>query len=211
MKKFSLIFLSILFSSTLSMSQSVICELPDSVTTKLKIILQKVYEDDQFIAGGGSHLNFDSNSTQKPLIDIDSMLERNFSIVSGVLKKYGWPHMQCVGTTGSMTVYLVLHHANLPITERKKYLSIMQTAVKQGKISKVYLAYFEDRTLIESGKKQKYGTQMKSVYKNDVSSKPELQPVVDPQNLNKRRKKMGLNTIEEYLKESFDIIYEPKK
>jgi hypothetical protein len=108
-----------------------------------------------------------------------------------------------VGATASNAVYLVLHHRNMPVEERKKYLSIMRTAVKQGKISKVYLAYFEDRTLLESGKKQKYGTQLKSIYRNGVSSKPELQPVEEPKNLNKRRKKMGLGSIEEYFKESF--------
>jgi hypothetical protein len=203
--------ISLLLLMNLTNGQTNNCNLPDSVINSLKVTLEKVYEDDQFISGGSNHLNFDSNSTQKPLIRIDSMLERNFTIVSDILKTYGWPPMECVGATASMTIYLVLHHANMPIKERRKYLSIMRTAVKQGKISKVYLAYFEDRTLIESGKKQKYGTQVKSIYRNGMSSKPELQAVENPRNLNKRRKKMGLNTIEEYLKESFDIIYEPRK
>jgi hypothetical protein len=151
MKNFVSIFFGVL-ASIFAISQNITCELPDPVRTKLKSILEKVYEDDQFIPGGSNHPNFDSNSTQKPLIRIDSMLEHNFIIVSDILKKYGWPHMQCVGATASMTVYLVLQHASTPIEERKKYLSIVRAAVKQKKISKFYLAYFEGRTLVRSGK-----------------------------------------------------------
>jgi hypothetical protein len=106
-------------------------------------------------------------------------------------------------------IFLVLQHAGfLKIHERKKYLKMMKGAAKNRKLDNVCVAYFEDRTLRYEGKKQKYGTQLTI---NRITGNTELDPVENEPELNKHRKKMGINTIEECLKESYDIVYNPKK
>jgi hypothetical protein len=208
MKKFITIFFSVLASS-FAISQNITCELPDSVAIKLKTILEKVNDDDQEIRSLLDNKNHDSLHGGSPWLLTDSVDRMNFNIISHILSKYGWLGNNCVGEKANNAIFLVLQHAFfLTIDERKKYLKMMKEAVKNGKLDKIYVAYFEDRTLRYEGKKQKYGTQLTF---NRATGKSELDSVENEQGLNKRRKKMGLGTIEEYLKESFDIIYHPKK
>jgi hypothetical protein len=61
-------------------------------------------------------------------------------------------------------------------------------------------AYFIDRLRIHAGKKQLYGTQVKK----DKDGKIEIFPIEDKENVNKRRKKMGMETLKKYL-ENFEV------
>jgi hypothetical protein len=89
MKKLLLI-IGLLVLAELTKGQTNNCNLPDSVIDNVREALEKIYEDDQFITRGASS---DSNTTQKFQIEPDSLAEKNFIIVSGILNKYGWPHM----------------------------------------------------------------------------------------------------------------------
>ena len=57
-------------------------------------------------------------------------------------------------------------------------------------------AYLVDRVKVNTNKLQIYGTQM-ILNKDQTSYEPK--PVIDPENLNKRRESVGLGTIEEYI------------
>lgn len=59
------------------------------------------------------------------------------------------------------------------------------------------IAYLKDRVLMFSGKKQVYGTQLR---RNKYTKKMELYEVEDVEHLNEKRKSVGLEPIEEYLK-----------
>ena len=56
------------------------------------------------------------------------------------------------------------------------------------------LALLEDRILMRTGKKQKYGSQV--TCPNGVC---DVYPIEDPDNVNKRRASVGLEPIEDYL------------
>ena len=61
----------------------------------------------------------------------------------------------------------------------------------------------EDRMMRDFGKQQLYGSQL---IKKDTSDIWTLYPVRQPQQLNERRKEMGMKPIEEYL-ESLQVDY----
>lgn len=72
----------------------------------------------------------------------------------------------------------------------------MELELVKNKVSPVDYAYLVDRVKVNSGELQVYGTQFDL---NAERSTHIPRPVVDPANLNVRREKMGLGTIESYM------------
>ena len=58
-----------------------------------------------------------------------------------------------------------------------------------------YLAFLEDRILMSNGKKQIYGSQAKF---NQETGKFHIHPIENVETVNEKRKKIGLEPIEEY-------------
>lgn len=142
--------------------------------SKLTKILEEVYDKDQ-----------ESREDYKKQRKID---EENLKIVEDILDKYGWLSSDQVGDKASYALFLVIQHANLDI--KLKYYDLIKKSV-----DKIDFAFFEDRVLLEEGKKQLYGTQLKY-----IDDKYELEEIEDIDNLDKRRKEVGLEPIKEYLK-----------
>jgi len=126
--------------------------------------------------------------------------EQNMKQIALILDSYGWPSPEQSGTNGNWTICNVIQH-DTPET-REKYIPMMRQAVKDGKLEARWLVRTEDRLATDKGELQIYGGQMK-YYKETKSFN--VWPVYDPINVNKRRAAIGLNTIEEHLKERFDF------
>lgn len=127
----------------------------------------------------------------------------NQIFVDKILTKYGWLGPQDVGMLGSQALFLVIQHANLPYQE--KYLPMIRQAEKDGRILSSNLAILEDRVALRQGKKQIYGSQVKVDAKTGEKS---LQPLIDPDKVDERRKAMGLNPLAEYLGKSFQMKWD---
>ncbi|MEE1945410.1 DUF6624 domain-containing protein [Pedobacter sp. KR3-3] len=127
----------------------------------------------------------------------------NQLFVEGILSKYGWLAPQDVGMYGSQALFLVIQHANLPMQE--KYLPMIRKAEKDGRILSSNLAILEDRVALRQGKKQIYGSQIKSDAKTGEKS---LFPLDDPDHVDERRKAMGLQPLAEYLEKSFQMKWD---
>lgn len=74
----------------------------------------------------------------------------------------------------------------------------MRTAVKEGKTQADWLALLEDRVALGEGKKQLYGSQL---FWDKVAKKSYVAPLEDPDNVDSRRKSVGLEPMAEYLKQ----------
>ncbi len=74
----------------------------------------------------------------------------------------------------------------------------MREAVANKKALAYNLALLEDRVALTEGKKQTYGSQVKI---NKETGEPELLPLVDPDNVDKRRALVGLGPLADYLRE----------
>ena len=163
-------------------------------TAAIKNQLAFIYERDQKIRTGSDSVAF--------MQYIDSC---NLSAVESLIAKYGWPGKSFVGVKGNHTVWLVIQHSDLATQE--KYLPLMKESVEKNESRPVDLAYLEDRVKMRKGEKQLYGTQV-SFNKTGVQ---EIWPIEDEKNVNTRRAKLGLGSMEEYAKH-FGIEYKlPEK
>jgi len=117
----------------------------------------------------------------------------NLIKVVAVLDKYGWVGPDIVGSKGNATLFLVIQHADS--LTRDKYLPMMRTAVKNGKAQASQLALMEDRSALENGKKQIYGSQ---IARDEKTSKYYIRPIEDEPNVDKRRASVGLSSLEDY-------------
>jgi hypothetical protein len=140
------------------------------------------------------HYGTNSKEMKELLKDMHESDSLNLVQIRSVLDRWGWLGTDVIGESGSLTLFLVMQHADLKTQE--KYLPFMKEAVKNGCAKASDLAMLEDRIAIEKGKKQMYGTQI-SINSNGVFS---LDPVEDEINLNERRVRVGLEPIEVYLK-----------
>jgi hypothetical protein len=119
----------------------------------------------------------------------------NLIKVEAILNQYGWLGSDDIGEKGNGTIFLVIQHAGKAAQE--KYLPLMRSAVRNGKALPSDLALLEDRVALKQGKKQIYGSQ---VFTDPETGESQVFPLLDPDNVNNRRKEVGLQPIEEYLK-----------
>lgn len=116
----------------------------------------------------------------------------------GIVLQYGWPGNSLVGSNGSRAAFLILQHSDMDSTIQEEFLPIITQAAKNGECEWQYVAYLTDRILVfKKGEKQKYGTQLRF---NEESKLWEPFPIEDPDNVDERRKEIGLFPMEDYLK-----------
>lgn len=121
--------------------------------------------------------------------------EQNNELIKRIVAEHGLITISKYGKKASLYAFLLVQHCNkedLPFME--SYLEKMKNDLND--VSLEHYALLQDRVLVYQGKKQLYGTQL---FFNENTGKHESRPVEDPANLNKRRKDLGLTTIEEYL------------
>jgi hypothetical protein len=123
----------------------------------------------------------------------------NLIIVSRILDAHGWLGPDRAGFLGTQTLFLVIQHSRLEIQE--KYLPMLKQAVKEGKALARDLAFLEDRVALRQGKKQLYGSQL---WLDRSDGKRYVQPVEDPENLDKRRAAVWLEPMSEYIGYKWD-------
>jgi hypothetical protein len=167
--------------------------------------LKQIYEDDQSgrvkMDSVIKKYGYDSKEMESLSAEIGSKDSIDLIKTENILDKYGWLGPDQVGDMGTITEFLVIQHADQPIHE--KYLPMVRQAVKEGKARPDDLALLEDRTALEEGKKQIYGSQ---VGLDTKTNKYYLRPIEDEPNVNKRRASVGLMPLEKYAK-LFGIEY----
>ena len=135
---------------------------------------------------------------QQLIIDKNHII--NESKVKKILEKHGWPTKEMIGERGNWTICNVIQHSDNDV--RIQYLPMMRKAVKDKKLEPRFLVRAEDRIATERGDLQIYGGQMK--YYPETKSF-NLWPVFDPENIDKRRTEIGLDSIAIFLKNRFDF------
>ncbi|MBN2663424.1 MAG: hypothetical protein JXR68_07215 [Bacteroidales bacterium] len=189
----ALLFLSFMFS----------CKKDNIDYSEIKAILDTVYKNDQIHRQKIDNIikTYGANSKEmdslwKVIRHVDSV---NLIIVENILEQYGWfggkdINGKIIGGKPSATFFLVIQHSDLET--QQKYLPMMKDAVTKGYISGIDLAYLEDRIAVGQKKRQIYGTQ---VGIDTATNQPFVLPLVDPDNVDERRKKVGLSTMSEYV------------
>jgi hypothetical protein len=129
----------------------------------------------------------------------------NQTTVFDILDKEGWPSH--LSDKANRAIWLVIDHSDA--SNRIKYLDLVKVKAEEGVLSKSDYAILKDRTLMENGLAQIYGTQIKmaaTVIGEDITMQLYLWPVTDATALDSLRNTVGLSPIEEYLKTSSDAV-----
>lgn len=119
-----------------------------------------------------------------------------------ILKQYGWPGEIMVGKDGSEAFWLLVQHGDADRDLQHKALAALEQAVAYGQATRPNLAYLADRVLVNSKKKQRFGTQLAW----DSAGKPYPKPCEDEAYLDARRMAMGLEPEAMYLKQAYEGI-----
>jgi len=118
-----------------------------------------------------------------------------------LLDLYGWPTASEVTEYAAAGAALIINHSTYEI--RLKYFPMLEEAFKKGEAQPLRYAKMRDRLLVEQGKEQLFGTQIKLV--NMVR---ESEPIKDPEYVDKRREEIGLGPLAPYLKARFDMDWQ---
>lgn len=162
--------------------------------------LDDIYNEDQNIrfqieeiaARNSYNYNCDSvKALERIMFAKDSV---HLIYVKEILDERGWLGPDKVGIQGNITLWMVIQHSELEVQE--KYLPMMREAVKNKNAFASYLALLEDRVAIGQGRKQIYGSQLG--YDSLAGTVYPL-PLIDPDNVDKRRSEAGLDSLMEYL------------
>jgi hypothetical protein len=114
--------------------------------------------------------------------------------IKSLIKKYGYPKKSIIGEKTMRNFWLLIQHQDFSPELQKNCLKNCDFEPRNK-------AYLTDRILVNSGKKQLYGTQF---YKNE-KGEMEPHPIEDEANIGKRRQKMGLEPLFEYAKQMREI------
>ena len=142
----------------------------------------------------GRVYGFESKEFQKQQKICDKNHRINEKKIIKLLENHGWPDEVDIGEQGSLTICNVIQHSSNEI--RVKYLPLMKDAVRKKKLQPRLLARAEDRLATDNGNLQVYGGQIK--YYPETKSF-DVWPIVDPENVDKRRDEIGLEPIAEFL------------
>ena len=148
-------------------------------------VLSEVYESDQRIRKANNLIKYAKED------------HRNQELVISIIEKCGMPTLNEVTQKHMNAIWLGLQHTDEK--NRKKYFPQIEKAVENGDLSKQQYALMKDRILMDEGKPQIYGSQIKN---------GKLYKLENPETVNERRKEMGMKTIENYLKH-FNIKFNP--
>jgi hypothetical protein len=161
-------------------------------------VLDSVYMEDQICQQQYVKIAAKYGQQSEELKSFSTLMQNKYSsnqiIVRKILDERGWLGEETIGHYGNMALFLVIQHSNLETQE--KYLSMIREAVKKGNADPANLALLEDRVALRQGKKQIYGTQL--AY-DESTGESFVQPLEDPDNVDNRRKAIGLEKLQDYL------------
>jgi hypothetical protein len=111
-----------------------------------------------------------------------------------IVKRYGWPGPELVGRDGADAAFLLIQHSP-ELAFQQAMLPQVRRSYQSGNLSAWNYALLLDRVLTREGRPQVYGMAVERWAKRE----PVLYPIKDAANVDKRRAKIGLPPLREYL------------
>lgn len=133
----------------------------------------------------------------------------NDSVFDQLVNKYGFPSIALVGTHAAKVGFALIQHTTFSKNYRKRYRAVVR-AYKNNDYDPQCYAKVKDRWLLQHHRRQLYGTNwLKSTEKRFVKKYGDhyiLEPVRNFRKLNDRRAELGLESIEDYMKDYPDYM-----
>lgn len=166
---------------------------------KVGAALSRIYKEDQ-------RLRLEYNSILERHPDMpnktDSILEVmrvtdsiHVAFVTNSIDTFGWLGQNRIGIEANLAQFYVIQHSNLAV--RRKYLPVLEKAVKKGTAEKIHLAYLIDRIAVEEGRLQIYGSQFGE---NPQTRKLYVLPLLKPGSVDERRRQAFMPPIADELR-----------
>lgn len=175
----------------------------------LQAELLTILEEDQKYRVQMNEIQKKFGQDSKEMNELWKMTDQKDSInllkVKKILDEKGWVGKDKVGAQANSALFLVIQHSDLET--QKKYLPMMKEAVTKGNATPSSLALLIDRIEIREGRKQIYGSQIGT---NPDNKTQYVLPLIDPDNVDKRRTEVGLNSISDYVK-NWNLIWNVEK
>lgn len=165
----------------------------------LGLELITMFVNDQYARG---NLMYDLVTTYQ--IDTTQLLqsgggnvdEQNRNRLKEIIAEHGYPTRSMVGSDAMRAIFIITQHADGDMEWQKSQLINIENAVKRGDMDGQNYAYLYDRIKMHSGEKQLYGTQFSKV--DRLNKTVELVDTEDIENLDKRRREIGMMPIAMY-------------
>jgi len=166
-------------------------------------LLRMVREDQAIrneIIKDGYNLHDQGLDARMAVIDADSTAR-----MKEIVKRYGWPGPGLVGRDGADAAFFLVQHSP-DLAFQQAMLPPVRRSYESGKLSAWNYALLQDRVLVREGKPQMYGMSLN----HWAGEAPVLDPIEDDANVDKRRAKIGLPPLHEYL-EFMKRLYFPQR
>ncbi|MGK5640356.1 DUF6624 domain-containing protein [Streptomyces sp. URMC 126] len=112
-----------------------------------------------------------------------------------IMDEYGWPAADLVGEDAARAAWLIAQHADRQLDVQRRALRLLEQAVAAGRAAPRELAFLRDRTLVNEGREQVYGTQIAGVR----DGAPVPWPCEDPERMDERRAEVGIEPFAVYV------------
>jgi hypothetical protein len=161
-------------------------------------ILDSIYKEDQSYRSQIGKIEKKYGRDSKEMKEHWKIINEKDSInlikIEKILDERGWLGPDIIGRQGNSTLFLVIQHSDLET--QIKYLPMMREAVKKRNANPSSLALLEDRVALRQGNRQIYGSQ---IGRDKETGEYFVSPLIDPENVDKRRAKVGLGTLADYV------------
>jgi len=131
------------------------------------------------------------------------VVDKNTTSLKEIINKDGWPNISMVGKDCSWMAWAIVQHSH-DIDFQRKCLKMMAMALESGDIDPTLYAELHDRISKNSNENQLYG--MATITQN---GKKTFYPIKDVQNIDIRRKKIGLPPLKVFANVNY-IDYQSK-
>lgn len=170
--------------------------------------LSRMARVDQIVVNGHPTEEYKNLSQDEWISFKDSVYKAHRTRLDEIFNKYGYPGYDLVGVKGSFDFWLITQHCDFDPSFQMKILDAMRLEIEKENADPRNYAFLTDRVLINTGKKQLYGTQTLFNF-NTAQAYPKA--LEDSINVNERRAQMELEPIEEYLNGMSQRTYDMNK
>ncbi len=125
---------------------------------------------------------------------IDSL---NLLFIEKIVNQFGYPGKSLVGEPTNEVAWNVIQHS----PKISQYLPVIKAAAENNELPFSLYGWMLDRELVQQGKEQVYGTQLRMQKLKSGKVETFVWPIKDPETVNERRRKAGFEqTVEENAK-----------
>ncbi|MEW1658017.1 MULTISPECIES: DUF6624 domain-containing protein [unclassified Streptomyces] len=120
---------------------------------------------------------------------------RHADRLTEIMDAHGWPTEDRFGADAARAAWLIAQHADRQLDVQRRALRLLERAVADGLAAPRDLAFLQDRTRVNEGREQVYGTQIAGVR----DGAPVPWPCQDPERMDQRRAEVGIPPFDDYV------------